>query len=145
MHSKYYYEDKVLKLKRGEVLVNKTDGTIAFRFRFGPVPLRRWRSVKAKAFGSLRRPRTFPSRRAAEAHSCDVRVRNSGNHALPDSWSDLVAHAEKNWKRQRRTQWWRAKALPGFPVEGERISDLPAVLSAKVCQWDQPIPLARGR
>lgn len=100
--------DKTLNLTHGEWVICQFTKKKAFQFRFGPVDRGSYRyhfGRNRKAFGSLRRPKTQRSMKWAEAHQLEgIRVRPAERN-LPTVWDDIWAHAEKNWKRHRRTQF----------------------------------------
>lgn len=116
------FEDQEIKRRHGDRLVCGTHNKFAFRFRCGPVNKYNWawshcscchlfwrgeQGRVARATGSYRHPKTFNTLRAAEGFRVDgIKVRRSEfKQHLPTAWEDHCAHAEKNWKRHRKTQW----------------------------------------
>ena len=77
-------------------------------FRCMPVP----HTSSAGNYGSwYRSPRTTQERRANAAIEVDpdliewnIRPRRRGRE-IPSDWDDICRNTEKNWKRNRRTQW----------------------------------------
>lgn len=74
-------------------------------FRNGPVP----RTGRRGKYCRLRYPRSLNEKRAAAAAEADgelrlVRGKRHKNN-LADAWDDFLRGGERNWKRQRRTQW----------------------------------------
>lgn len=62
--------------------------------------------------GWMRYMRTTQERRRWFADAADVSLRRSRSPiSLPTAWDDFWRRAQRSWKEQRRTKWWRIKQM----------------------------------